>query len=329
MNTITLKTCLSLSINRYLELKRALGRQFTTESRVLERLNEFFARIGATDFTLTEFEQWDKTQTHLAPSTRRNRMQVVRSYCLYRRRTEPHCFVPDQRLFPESNQTIRPHIFSDAEIVRLLETAAQLPVVPNSPLRPEVFRLAIVLLYCTGMRRRELVCLTLSDYDRREHTLLIRESKFYKSRYVPLAADTWVELEAYLTIRQNRHLPMLAESPLLWNSYAHGRPYSGYGLWRGIRELMHCAGVRKADGTLPRVHDMRHSFALSNLLRWYRSGIDVQAKLPLLSTYMGHVSIKSTAYYLPFIPELALAASNQFCSRYGALVQPLTARGVS
>jgi integrase/recombinase XerD len=329
MTTTTLETCLSSSINRYVELKQSLGRQFTNERRVLELLNEFVADIGAADFTLTVFERWDKTQTHLAPSTRRNRMQFVRSFCLYRRRMEPQCFVPDQSIFTEPNQTIRPHIFSDAEMVRLLEAAARLPAVSTSPLRPEVFRLAIVLLYCTGIRRRELERLTLADYDRREHTLLIRESKFYKSRYVPLAADAFRELETYLATRKRCHLPVLVDSPLLWNSYAHGRPYSGYGLWNGIRELLRSTGVRKADGTLPRVHDMRHNFALQTLLRWYRSGIDVQAKLPLLSLYMGHVSIKSTEYYLPFIPELARAASNQFCSRYGALVQPLSPGGVS
>ncbi len=329
MTTTPLKTCLSSSINRYVELKQSLGRQFAAERRVLELLNAFVAKLGAQDFTQTEFELWDKTQTHVAPSTRRNRMQYVRSFCLYRRRREPQCFVPDQSLFPEPGQTIRPHIFSDAEIARLLAAATHLHAVSTSPLRPEVFRLAIVLLYCTGIRRRELERLTLSDYDRREHTLLIRESKCHKSRMVPLAADACIELETYLATRKKRRLPMLANSALLWNGYAHGRPYSGYGLWRGIHELLRSAGVCKADGTLPRIHDLRHNFALQTLLRWYRSGIDVQAKLPLLSLYMGHVSIQSTEYYLPFIPELARAASNQFCRRYGALVQPLSAGGVS
>jgi integrase len=94
-------------------------------------------------------------------------------------------------------------------------------------------------------------------------------------------------------------------------------------------KLCRSADVRKSDGWLPRVHDFRHSFAVQALLRWYRSGVDIQAKLPKLATYMGHVSIASTEYYLPFIPDLALGASNRFCDRYGALIQPLFEGGAS
>jgi integrase len=327
MKTPLIKTCLSSSIERYVELKRALGRQFYTEYRVLERLNTFMADIDVADFTWTEFEQWSQAQSHLTSTTRRGRMQVVRNFCLYRRRTEPRCFVPDINLFPALSQAVQPHIFSDTQIMCLLEAASRLPAIPTSPLRPEVFRLAIVLLYCTGIRRGELVRLTLADYDPHEKTLLIRESKFHRSRYVPLAEDVIRELDAYLTTRRQRRLPMLVDSPLLWNRHGHGRPYTGQGLWQGLHALFQAADVRKADGTVPRVHDLRFTFAVQTLLRWYRSGIDVQAKLPLLSRYMGHVSIESTEYYLPLIPELALAASNQFCRHYGALVQPLSNGG--
>lgn len=328
MKTPLIDTCLSSSINRYVELKRALGRQFYAESRVLERLNDFLAGIGAADFTRTEFERWNRLQTHLTNGGRRRRMKIVRHFCLYRRRTEPNCFVPDSNLFPTPRQAIQPYIFADTQIVQLLQAAAHLRAVPSrSPLRPEVYHLAIVLLYCTGIRRGELVRLTLADYDPHEHTLLIRESKFHRSRYVPLAVDASRELDAYLEMRKRRRLPMLADSPLLWNCHGHGRAYTGEGLWQGIHDLFQTVGVRKADGAVPRVHDLRFNFAVQTLLRWYRNGVDVQAKLPLLSRYMGHASIASTEYYLPFIPELALAASNQFCRRYGGFVQPLLTRG--
>lgn len=327
MNTSLIETCLSSPIERYVELKRALGRRFCGESRVLQQLNAFLAALGAADLTWTEFEQWSRAHSHLTSTTRRRRMQIVRNFCLYRRRTEPLCFVPDGHLFPALSQPVQPHIFSDTQILQLLKAAAGLPAGPRSPLRPEVFRLAIVLLYCTGMRRGELVRLSLADYDPHERTLLIRESKFHRSRYVPLAEDVIRELDAYLATRRRRRLPMLADSPLLWNRHGHGRPYTGAGLRQGLHTLFQAADVRKADGTVPRVHDLRFTFAVQTLLRWYRSGIDVQAKLPLLSRYMGHVSIQSTEYYLPWIPELALAVSKQFSRHYGAFVQPLASGG--
>jgi integrase len=328
MNT-TIGSFLLSSIRRYIELKQALGRRFAIETRVLELFDEFIARTGTAELTQAEFEDWCKTQAHLSPTVRRNAMRIVRNFCLYHRRSEPNCFVPDRCVFPAPHQAVQPHIFSEAEIVRLLQAATHLRPVPASPLRPQVLRLAIVLLYATGLRRGELVRLTLQDYDPHQRTLLIRESKFHKSRYLPLSSDASRELEAYLDARQTQHLPMLADSALLWNRYAQGRAYSGEGLWRAIHNLLRSAGVRTIDGRVPRLHDIRHTFALTALLRWYRAEVDLQAKLPLLATYMGHVSIASTEYYLPLIPELALEASNRFCSRYGSLVQPLVAGGAS
>src|SRR5207248_3334546 len=136
----------------------------------------------------------------------------------------------------------------------------------TSPLRRENLRLAIVLLYTTGLRRGELVSLTLSDYDADQRTLLIRESKFHKSRVVPLSRD-------------------------------------GAGCWTAPCPPYSLSQHADSDehGRVPRVHDFRHAFAITALMRWYRAGVDVQARLPLLATYMGHVSIVSTAYYLQFV----------------------------
>ena len=321
---------LSPLIRRYLDLKQALGRGFALERRVLETLAEFVATAGAADLTSSEFEHWCKTQTHLTTGVRRNRMRIVRNFCLYRRRTEPHCFVPDPDCFPHPHQPIQPYIFSETEIAHLLQATTHMRVAARCPLRRQFFRVAIVLLYTTGLRHRELLRLTLQDYDPQAHTLLVRESKFHKSRYLPLSPDASRELEAYLDAQRQHPFPRPVDSPpLLWNGYAHGRTYTASGLTDGLQELLRAAGIRKADGRLPRVHDYRHAFACRVLLRWYRTGVDLQTKLPLLAAYMGHVSIASTEYYLPFIPELALAASNRFCGRYGALVQPLSQGGGS
>lgn len=321
---------LSPLIRRYLDLKQALGRGFAIERRVLATLADFVATAAAADLTQSEFERWCKTQSHLTTGVRRNRMRIVRNFCLYRRRTEPHCFVPDLDCFPHPHQPVQPYIFSETEIVHLLQASELMHPVARCPLRRQFFRLAIVLLYTTGLRRRELLRLALQDYDPQTYTLLVRESKFHKSRYLPLSPDASRELEAYLDARRQHPFPRREDSPpLLWNGYANGRTYTACGLTNGLQELLRAAGIRKADGRLPRVHDFRHAFACRVLLRWYRTGVDLQTKLPFLATYMGHVSIASTEYYLPFIPELARAASNRFCDRYGALVQPLSQGGVS
>jgi integrase/recombinase XerD len=315
------------SIDRFLEVKQALGRRYAVEQKVLESVKAFMSRTGAADWTQSGFDHWCQLQAHVSPTVRRSRMRIVRNFCLYRRRTDPDCFVPDSAGFPQPHQPVRPHIFTDAEIVKLLETAARLAPTPGSPLRSQVFRLAIVLLYTTGMRRGELARLTLSDVDQSNRTLLIRQSKFHKSRCLPLSSDASRELDNYLALRRDRHLPMEVDSHLLWDRYANG--YSGSGLYSGIHELLRVSGVLKVDGHLPRCHDLRHSFALRRLLLWYYAGVDVQAKLPMLATYMGHVNINSTAYYLPFVEELAAAASQRFASRFGALVRPLREGGVS
>lgn len=323
----TTETCLSSSIRRYVELKQALGRGFTKERRVLETIEEFMTRTGAVEWSQSAFVQWCRTLAHLSPTVRRNRMRIVRNFCLYVRRTDPECFVPDTDDFPRPHQPVQPYIFTDEEINRLLQAAAKLEPVPLSPLRPQVFRLAIVLLNTTGMRRGELANLTLSDYDQRTRSLLVRETKFHKSRYLPLSDDANREVAIYLAARRRKHLPVATDSSLLWNWYRNG--YSGYGLGDGIHELIRETDIRTTDGRFPRVHDMRHSFAIRALLRWYNAGVDVQVKLPVLATYMGHVSIASTEYYLPFVAELAAAASTRFAGRYGTLIRPFSDGGAT
>jgi integrase/recombinase XerD len=311
-------------IRSYLKLKRALGRGYALEERVLQSLNKFLLATKSGVLTNTQFELWCKTFSHLTPTVRRNRMRVVRNFCLYRSRTQPGCFIPDKHFFPAPHQPIQPYIYTEAQIAGLLKVADRLPARPWFPLRPQVYRLAIVLLYTAGLRRGELVRLAISDYSRRERTLHIRESKFHKSRYVPLSSDACRELELYLAKRRKLRLPMQPDSPLLWNAYFGGRPYTGAGLGQGIHELLLVTNIRRKDGSVPRVHDFRFTFAVHALVRWYRAGIDVQNKLPMLAAYMGHVSIVSTEYYLPFVPELKIEASNKFCKHYGALVQPLS-----
>lgn len=312
-------SALGPTIARYLALKEALGRHYARERAILNHLDTFLYTAGA-DLTAESFIAWCHTREHLTATVRRNWMRVARNLCLYRRRAEPACFVPDTSQFPADHQPIRPHIFTEAEIASVLLACDELLPAAGSPLRRETFRLALVLLYTTGLRRGELLRLTLSDYSPSERTLLIRESKFHKSRLLPLSDDGTSELERHLYVRRARNLAVEAKAPLLWNAYNGGRPYSGHGLGSTIGDLLRAAGIRTSAGALPRVHDFRHTFAVQALLRWYRTGADVQAKLPSLAIYMGHVSIVSTQYYLRYLDPLTDLASERFEQRCGPLI---------
>jgi integrase len=305
-----------------MDLKRALGRRFDYPTRTLRCLDSFLHNQASQypDLNAPAFQAWCQTQEHVASGERRARMRQVYNFCLYRRRTEPHCFVPDPTLFPKSHQTVRPYIFSEHEIARLLEASGRLKRVSWSPLRPEVIRLAIVLLFTTGIRRGELLRLTRGDYNCRELTLLIRESKFHKSRLLPLNRDIAEEIDRYLHARTRRKHPVSSDATLIENPMQGGRAYSAPSLAYGLRPLLQQCSIVTPKGRLPRIHDFRFSFAVNALLRWYREGADVGAKLPLLATYMGHVSVVSTHYYLQWVEPLRTAASERFALHYGELV---------
>jgi integrase/recombinase XerD len=165
-----------------------------------------------------------------------------------------------------------------------------------------------------------LLRLTLADSDPVTGVLRIRESKFHKSRFVPLSADACLELRTYLGQRLTPSLSTAPDSPLLCNCTRGQRAYTGTGLSRGLQLLVRSADIRSTDGRRPRVHDFRHSFAVQALLRWYRQGADVQSNLPLLAMYMGHVSIVSSACYLKWMPDIAAAASDRFEAHFGHLI---------
>jgi len=253
-------------------------------------------------------------------------MQQVYNFCLYRRRTEPHSFVPDPALFPKPHQRLQPYIFSEPEVAKLLRAVSGLRRLPSSSLRPEVIRLAIVLLFTTGIRRGELLRLTLGDYNRRDTILLIRETKFYKSRLLPLNSDIAEEMERYLHTRAKRDLPVSSDTALIGSALKAGRAYCGTTLRHCLEPLFRQCSIFTPKGRLPRIHDFRHSFAVNTLLRWYREGAEVAAKLPVLATYMGHASVVSTHYYLHWIEPLRTTASERFARHYGELVVPLLGR---
>jgi integrase/recombinase XerD len=324
------RSVMAPDVLRYIALKQALGRRFENATSVLLNLDGFLLGLGnaAADLTPRGFKEWSQTLELLSPNTRLARMQVVRNFCIYRRRAHPDCFLPDSSQFPKACARLQPHIFSEIEVARLLGYCdAQLEDPARSPLRWATTRLAIVLLYTTGLRRGELFRLTPQDYDGAAQTLLVRASKFHKSRLLPLRSDLARLVEKHLEVRCRTYPSALATDPLLWSPYGRDRVYTGTWLRTNLLILLDCAGVTKADGGQPRVHDFRHSCAVNALVRWYRDGADVQAKLPLLATWLGHVSILSTYHYLHFVEELRSIANQRFTESYGGLVVPIERNG--
>lgn len=317
-------SALGPEIASFVALKKALGRRFRAETDVLAHLDRFLVGRRAAGLSPEAFSAWSLTLNHLTPTVRRSRMRIVRNLSLYLRRTDRRCYVPDPGTFPAPHTPRRPHIFTEEQITRLLRVAARLPAWTTSPLRPQVYRLAVVLLYTAGLRLGEVGRLVLSDYNTAERTLLIRASKFNKSRLVALSQDAAHELRIYL--RARRRLPCQAGAPLLVSRHGGIGAYSA-NLGQSLRSLFRCAAVFAADGRLPHVHDLRHTHAVHALLRWYRAGVDVQAKLPALATSMGHVSIASTAYYLALLDPVAQAASTRFSQHCESILAAFPAEG--
>jgi integrase/recombinase XerD len=327
MNAKSFTSVLGPSIARYLALKEALGREYRKERAILTHLDRFLAAQPSKHARLTTktFAQWSTTLVHLMPGVRRNHMRIARNLCLYRRRSHSKCFVPDPELFPKPHAYQPPHCFTEQQIVQILQAADRLGFASNSPFYREGMRLAVVVLYTSGLRRGELVRLRIEDYDSAQRTLHIRDTKFHKSRLVPLSNDAAREMTRYLRVRCR--LPHGAEAPLLCNCWGGLRPYTGPGIAQALRRLFEQANVRTIRGTLPRVHDMRHSFALQALRRWYREGLDVQAKLPALAAYMGHISIVSTQHYLALVEPVHGAVGERFAQHCASFLTATSGQG--
>ena len=321
MIAIISPTPLDHPIAAWLAHQRALGRRYDLEERVLNSLRKFISQTPGQDLDRTSFDGWCATFPHLASNTMLCRQRVVRKFCLHRRRKERGCFVPDPLYFARHEPHRRPVIVEPEQIARMLRAVDDMAAVPRSPLRPAVYRMAVILLYTTGLRRGELLRLTLADCEPENGVLRVRESKFHKSRILPLSPDAHAELRSYLQKRLAPPFSKEPNTPLLINMEGGLRPYTGTGISGGIHALFKAADVEDSERRRPRIHDLRHSFAVGALIRWYLEGADVQSNLPKLALYMGHVSIMSTAYYLHFLPKLRAIASDRFESVYGGLIR--------
>ena len=307
-------------IAAWLAHQRALGRGYDSEQWILDHLRRFIVSSEASDLDQTGFDRWCDSFRQLSATTRRGRQLVVRKLCLFRRRSQPGCFVPDPRYFVRLLPYRRPVIVEPAQVSRMLAAADSLAPTANSPLLPAVMRLVIIILYTAGLRRGEVARLTLDDVEPQSGLLRIRASKFHKSRLVPLSPDAADALRAYLHLRLAAPFHANPSATLLCCGSGGRHGYTGPGLGQAVHRLFVAADVRDSEGRVPRVHDIRHSFAVQALMRWYHAGADVQSCLPSLAIYMGHVSIVSTAHYLHFVPAMRELASSRFEAAFGNIV---------
>lgn len=306
-------------IARYLESRRALGRAYTVEEQSLGHLRAFLACTGRRDLDAPGFEAWRAEFQHLKPATRISREYAAYRLCRYLQKADVRHFVPDPATLTRLKGRPIPTIFDEHQIACLLASIDRWKPSPDLPLRIDNLRIAVTLLYTTGMRRGELARLRIGDVDEQLGILQIRDSKFHKSRSVPLSASALAALREFLLARRRQGYPETASAPLLCRP--KGQPVTGPQLLGYIKRALERAGIRNSEGRVPHPHDFRHSFAVGALLRWYREGGDVQANLPKLAMYMGHVSAASTAYYLRHMPAVVEQASERFGRSYEQIVQ--------
>jgi len=212
---------------------------------------------------------------------------------------------------PKPEVVFTPYIYTHAELKRLLNALEDFPH-PRIKLSSITLRALLLLLYGAALRISEALSLQLADVDLPAQLLTIRESKFYKTRLVPIGPRLTDELTAYRVARC-RVAPVASPEAAFFITRT-GQPVTRGQAERVFRQLCERAGVRRTDGARyqPRLHDLRHTAAVHRLVAWYREGVDVERLLPNLATYLGHVHVAATQHYLTMTPELLQAASSRF-----------------
>ena len=217
----------------------------------------------------------------------------------------------------------RPYLFTEAEVEKLFAAARTFPA-RNAPLRPVALYAMLTLAYCAGLRLGEIASLTLGDLDLENGLLEIRQTKFFKTRRLPLRPSVIKVLSNYVRLRTATGAPMTPDAPLWWGTLRRKRYAYGW-IAKLLMSVIRRAGLKPEKGRRgPRPHDLRHTFVAHRMLNWYRNGVNPQARLPHLATYLGHKDIQSTLVYLNITPELLHQASERY-RRHG--VSALRASG--
>jgi integrase len=301
------------ALNDYLGIRRSLGFQLQQQASCLWNFVAFLQAEGASYITTELALRWATQPAKAHPTAWAWRLGRVRRFAIWYSATEPRTEIPPAGLLPHRYRRKPPHIYSDEEIERLLRRTQQLP----SPkgLRASTFTTLFGLLAVTGMRVSEALSLDRPDVDFDRGILHIRRTKYGKSRYVLVHPSTVEALKEYADAR-SRLFPT-SPTPAFFISERGRRIARGTARYT-FAKLSQQLGLRlpaKGHGRGPRLHDMRHRFAVRTLIHWYRTGLDVERELPKLATYLGHVHVNESYWYLEAVPELLQLATDRVIAR--------------
>lgn len=287
-------------LNNYLAVRRALGFKLHSEGLQLQRFVDFAERDGAAHITTDLALRWASESGDTPTNRAARRLGLVRQLARFASASDPRTIVPPDNLIPYRYRRIAPYVFRDEEIRRLISAARRLP--SWSGLRSHTYVTLLGLYAATGLRPGEPLRMDRDDVDLVQGVLTIRESKFGKSRLVPVHVSTRHALQRYAKLRDK--------------VFPHPRSASFFLSERRTRLITECVGqtfseltqavglTQESSKRPPRIYDLRHRFAITTLLRWHRQGEDVARRLPELSTYLGHSSVANTYWYLTATPEL-------------------------
>ena len=303
------------ALAEYVKVRRALGSQLRWPGSALHRFVDFLDHEGASFVTTDLAVRWAMESAGVQRATRAARLSMVRRFAAWLSVFDPRTEVPPARLLQARHRRNTPHIYTDQELESLMAEAARLP----SPkgLRSQTYVTLLGLLAATGLRPGEALALDACDVDLANGILSIRETKFGKSRFVPVHETTRVALARYAgrrdeAIRQRRtDAFLISERGTRLCACATRRTFAKMSCAIGLRER--ATGHRIGRG--PRLHDVRHTFATRRLIEWYRAGLDVDRELPKLATYLGHVHVAYTYWYIQAVPELLQLATERCAAR--------------
>lgn len=299
------------ALERYVGMRQGLGYKYDGPARRLSDFVTFMDDRGAETITTALAMEW-VTSTGLQPSWS-IRLSDVRCFAQHLAHFDPLTEVPPRDAVPPVRRA-KPYIYTDAEIAALLEAALALP--PTNALRRWTYHSLFGLIAVAGLRHSEALDLRRDDVDLEQGILTIRETKFGKSRLVPLHPTTVAVLSDYAA-RRDAHIGP-PRSPFFFVAEQGGRLLHQY-VYRVFWQLSQQIGLRqKGQRNGPRIHDLRHRFAVQTLINWYRAGEDVERELPVLSTFLGHTYVRDTYWYLSEVPELMAHAARRLDKRWEA-----------
>lgn len=308
-------TTLRKSLDDYLKLRRALGFKLRGPEAILRNLVDLGEQERAKYITIELALRCARQPVNGAAYTWSHRMRSIRLFAAWCKTRDPRTEVPDVSLLNASVTRQQPFIFSQQQIADLVREATKLEC--KRGLRSSTFSTMFGLLGVSGLRVSEAVALNRRDVDLQAGLLIIRDTKFGKTRLVPVSESTIVALRRYAKLR-DRALPAKT-SPAFFIS-ERGRRVTDWATRYNFALVSRAVGLRKPAGGHrhghgPRLHDLRHSFAVRTMVDWYRSGVDVEREMPKLSAYLGHAHINDTYWYIEAVPELIQLATERLTNR--------------